>query len=278
MPEASPAGQLSCRYVSRAVVTGEFNGDGRSDLAVANSATNSVSLLLGNANGTFQAARNIAGRPARVPRGRRRQQRQQLDLATANVSDISIVLSNGNGTFQAPTNIGLNLQSVAVGDFNGDGKLDLGVTSGHFYYGGYYGGGFSVGGASVLLGNGGGSFSAAKTGTRIRKSRARSLKDFNGDGRADSAVVNSDSGSVEVQLANPDGSLAAVRSYAVGYSRPESVAVRDFNGDGKLGLVTAGAGSVSVLHGNPDGTFQPASGLHHRRRGSPDRGGGRFQP
>ena len=114
----------------QAVVAADFNGDGRLDLAVVNFSSSNVSVLLGNANGTFQPAVNSAtgASPLSVAVGDFNAD-GKLDLATANAGDVSVLLGNGNGTFQAPTSIGIGSSpaSVAVGDFNGDGKLDLGV-------------------------------------------------------------------------------------------------------------------------------------------------------
>jgi hypothetical protein len=144
----SPAVSYPVGENPQAVVTGDFNGDGRLDLAVANSSSNTVSLLLGNAGGTFQAARNVATGigPISVAVGDFNKD-GKLDLATGNALDVSVLLGNGNGTFGTPSNTSLGMQehSVAVGDFNGDGKLDLGVASSLFqqgspgdpYYGGY---------------------------------------------------------------------------------------------------------------------------------------------
>ena len=130
----SPAVSYPVGVNPQAVVTGDFNGDGRLDLAVANSASNSVSILRGNANGTFQAAQNFA--TGAVPRSLAVgdfNKDGKLDLVTANAGayDVSVLSGNGDGTFRAPTSIGIGLRqlSVAVGDFNSDGKLDLAVAS-----------------------------------------------------------------------------------------------------------------------------------------------------
>src|SRR5947209_17241953 len=120
----------------QAVLTADFNGDGRLDLAVANYSSSNVSVILGNADGTFQPAQSSAtgAGPQSVAVGDFNAD-GKLDLATANSGDVSVLLGNGNGTFQAPASISIGWYpaSVAVGDFNGDGKLDLGLTTNVYY-------------------------------------------------------------------------------------------------------------------------------------------------
>src|SRR5262249_51022922 len=155
-----------------------------------------------------------------------------------------------NGTFQPVRFINLDgvAQSVAVGDFNGDGKLDLAVTMNRDY--GYYGP--AVGFATVLLGNGDGSFSAPHTtllGDGFHTSAA--VADFNGDGKLDFAAANYDNGTVNVLLGDGNGNLLAPTDFNVG-GNPYSVAAGDVNGDGHIDLVTANTrgNNVSVLLGN----------------------------
>jgi len=99
----SPAVIYPVGLSPQAVVTSDFNGDGRLDLAVANQASNTVSILLGNANGTFQPAQNFAtgAGPHSLAVGDFNRD-GKLDLVTANSYDLSVLLGSGNGTFQAP--------------------------------------------------------------------------------------------------------------------------------------------------------------------------------
>jgi hypothetical protein len=240
------------------VVVGDFNRDGKLDLAVANWASNNVSVLLGNGDGTLGAAVNYGAgsNPHSVAVGDFNGD-GKLDLAVANAGsgNVSVLLGNGDGTFRAAVSYGTGLtpESVAVGDFNGDGKLDLVVASDSSG---------NVGIVSVLLGNGDGTFQAAVDyGTGFGPSSV-GVGDFNGDGKLDLAVANFVGGNVSVLLGNGDGTFRAAVSYWTG-STPESVAVGDFNGDGKLDLAVASdssgnVGIVSVLLGNGDGTFQAA--------------------
>jgi hypothetical protein len=239
------------------VAVGDFRGDGKLDLVVANQGSNNVSILLGNGDGTFQAAVNygVGSSPTSVAVGDFNGD-GKLDLVVANSfsNNGSILLGNGDGTFQAAVNYGagLTLFSVAVGDFNGDGKLDLAVAGSD---------------VSILLGNGDGTFKTAVQYVAGLEPNSLAVADFNGDGKLDLAVANYESNNVSILLGKGDGTFQAAVDYGIGTENypatPGSVAVGDFNGDGKLDLVVAGVESdgvsvVSVLLGNGDGTFQAA--------------------
>jgi PKD repeat protein len=234
------------------VAVGDFNGDGRQDLAVASDFSNTVSVLLGKGDGTFQTPVNYAaGSDAdSVAVGDfNGDGRQDLAVANAGSNSVSVLLGKGDGTFQTPINyaVGSGPVSVAVGDFNGDGKQDL-ATANQF-----------GGTVSVLLGKGDGTFQTAVNYAAGNGPHSVAVGDFNSDGKQDLAVANADSNSVSVLLGKGDGSFQSAVDYAVG-TNPISVAVGDFNGDGEQDLVTANAdsNSVSVLLGKDDGTFQTA--------------------
>jgi hypothetical protein len=134
--------------------------------------------------------------------------------------------------------------SVAVGDFNGDGKADLAVTI--------------TGGVEVFLGNGDGTF---QTPTKVYAAgtgpQSVAVGDFNGDGKADLVVANFlTSGTISVFLGNGDGTFHSAVNYNV-QDQPASVAVGDFNGDGIPDLAVANNGSdtFTILLGKGDGTF-----------------------
>src|SRR5216117_1455056 len=153
---------------------------------------------------------------------------------------------------------GTNPISVAVGDFNGDGIQDLVLTNYNCCnpFNCCHPNNYTV---AVLLGNGDGSFHAARTFAVGIAPWSVAVGDFNGDGKPDLVVANNGSATVSVLLGNGDGTFQAATLYGVGLN-PQSVTVGDFNGDGRLDLAVANAGSntVSVLLGNGNGTFQPA--------------------
>jgi uncharacterized protein (UPF0548 family) len=139
-----------------------------------------------------------------------------------------------------------------VGDFNGDGRLDLVAANA------------LSNSVSVLLGQGDGTFANAQNFTVGDLPVAVAVGDFNGDGHLDLATTNLGANSVSVLLGQGDGTFATAQDFAVS-DNPRSVTVGDFNGDGRLDLATANtnaaanfAGSVSILLGQGDGTFSAA--------------------
>ena len=184
----------------------------------------------------------------------------KLDLAVVNNNDpgiVSILLGNGDGTFQTHVDYGVGSgpSSVMVADFNGDSKLDLAITNQ---------GSNSV---SVLFGNGDGTFQARADYGTGSSPVAVAVGDFDGNGKPDMAVVNAYGSSVSIFLNSGSGTFPSRQDFATGFL-PYSVAVGDFNKDGHLDLATVecgkssncapdtGVGSVSILLGNGDGTFQ----------------------
>ena len=137
--------------------------------------------------------------------------------------------------------------SVAIGDLNGDGDLDLAVAN------------QDSDNISVLLGNGDGSFqSAVNYGVGVGP-QSVAIGDLNEDGDLDLAVANRNSNNVSVLLGNGDGSFQSAVYYHDSES-PKSVAIGDLNGDANpdLAIANYGENNVSVLLGNGDGSFQSA--------------------
>ncbi len=255
-----------------AVAVGDFNGDGKPDLAVANAGNpeigdGNVSILLGNGDGTFQAALNVATgkNPVAIAVGDFNRD-GRLDVVVANIGrqdpaggwlpgTVSVLLGNGDGSFQKHVDFGtasgpIYPDSVAVGDFNGDHVLDLAVAA------------HPAAVVSVLLGNGDGTFQP-HVDYAAGFAGAVAVVDVNQDGKVDLAVSGA-GGVVGILEGNGDGTFQPAVGYgqATGFSR--SLASGDFNGDGKVDLVAStgiyGSGHVSVLLNNGGGIFSSALG------------------
>jgi hypothetical protein len=239
------------------LVMGDFNNDGIPDLAVPDSTTGDVAVFLGKGDGTFQPAMSTSTGANSIPLALAAGDFNadgKLDLAVAlgNQAAVAILLGNGDGTFEPPklvTTAGSVLYypvALTVGDFNHDGRLDI-ATANHAY------------GASVLLGDGDGTFAPYKLLGSSDGPTWIAAGDFNNDGNLDLAVTTS-SDTVDISLGDGDGAFQPYASTQTGSgTNPQSVAVADLDGDGNLDLVVAcyGANAAGVLLGNGDGTFLP---------------------
>jgi uncharacterized repeat protein (TIGR01451 family) len=238
------------------VAIGDFNSDGRSDLAVPNNGSNDVSILLGSGSGTFAAAMNFAvgQNPRSVAIGEFNGDGVS-DLAVANSfsNSVSILLGTGTGAFGPATDfaVGLIPFAVAVGDFNGDGISDLAVANNE------------SNNVSILLGTGAGTFGAATNFGVGSAPNALAIGDFNGDGRSDLAVANGNiaSNTVSILLGSGIGTFGTATDFATGGVNPASVAIGDFNGDGTsdLAVVHFVSNDVAILPGTGTGTFGAAT-------------------
>jgi hypothetical protein len=241
------------------VAIGDFNRDGKLDLAVAGThTTDGAYVLLGNGDGTFSApSMYLAGvSPSSIAIADLNHD-GLLDLVLGNYisnaqGTVNVLLGRGDGTFASPLSfpVGKHTTSVAIGDFNADGKPDIVATN------------FLSGGVTVLLGNGDGSFQKAVSYRTGSGPRSVAVADLNGDGKLDLVIANSRTEKVSVLIGNGDGTFKKAVNFAAEH-KPNAVAVTDVNGDGKLDVVTTlsytashGNGSMAVLLGNGDGTLQ----------------------
>ena len=233
-----------------ALVAGDFDRDGKLDLAIAGDCGSSnciqpgeISLLFGNGDGTFRSA-------ATYPAGYSPSSLVVGDLTGSGNPDLivanacgedgmchgngtaSVLLGDGKGGFKPGVEVQLGLKplSLALGDLNGDGKLDLVAT---------YGGGNKVG---VLLGNGDATFKSAVTYPVGVSPSAVVMADFNGDGKQDVAVASLKDSKVSVLFGNGDGTLQSAIQYPVGLG-PESLAAISQNKSGHSDLVSANGNS-----------------------------------
>ena len=235
------------------LAVGDFSGDGIPDLATANVRDNTVTILLGNGDGTFTQAANspvtvVGSSPSSVAVGDfNRDGKLDLVVAVAGPNDVSILLGNGEGTFaearNSPVPVGLTPYSVVVADFNGDGIPDL-VTANDAVVNG------NPGTVTILLGSGDGGFTEA-SGSPIpvgMNPLIVTAGDFNADGKVDLAVTNETSSSVAILLGDGDGTFTTEPSVHAPPGRfPLSVTSADFDGDGVADLAVT---DTDFLNGN----------------------------
>jgi phospholipase C len=232
-----------------AIAIGDFNADGKIDLAVVGTTSNNVSIYLGNGDGTFslKSQPNVGMGPDAVVVGDFNND-GKLDLAVGNLADntVSVLLGNRDGTFQSGITVSVvSPAALSAGDFNRDAKLDLAVAS------------VNDNTVSILNGNGDGTFTLYSSPPAVGLTpKAVVLGDVTGDGILDLVEASAGSNLLSVLIGNGDGTFGFGSAPATGAS-PTSLAIGDFNGDGKLDLAVANqtANTISVLLGNGTGGF-----------------------
>ena len=234
-----------------AIVASDFNSDGKLDLAVANHDDNTVSIFLGNGDGTFTSKGTLATGQGPVAMVTADFNNDSIpDLAVLNETDntVSVFLGNGDGTFTLkgtfPT--GKNPVALVAADFNGDGHPDLAVVN------------QADNTVSILLGNGDGTFQPQSVFSTGQGPSAIATADFNNDGKADLAITNQPANTTSIFLGNGDGTFASKATLPTG-SAPVAIAAGQFdlNANTNIGLaiVNQTDNTISNFLGNGDGTF-----------------------
>ncbi len=238
---------------------GDFNNDGKQDLATANGSNATASIRLGDGAGGFTVMPTVStpANPNAVAVGDFNGDGNQDIAVSSSNNAVAIRLGDGAGGFSGSTDIttGQTTKSIALGDFNNDGKLDF-VTA-------------NIGGdnATVALGNGAGGFPTVSNVSVGDGPGQVVVADFNSDGNLDFATSNQifnppggfgSPGTVTVRIGNGDGTFTNGPSYNVG-DNPEYLAVGDFNEDGKPDLITSNqnSASLSLILGDVSNTVTP---------------------
>jgi hypothetical protein len=239
----------------RGVALQDFNGDGLLDIAVTNSGSANVSILLNAGDGSFAAGMVPTTKTPGVLRVGDVTGDSKFDLVMLSAGNtVTILPGNGDGTFGAATKLatgGVGPSDLALADFNGDGRLDIAVAN--------------AGSSNIGLLRANADFSFAQpVRTRVGvKPTALTAADFDGDGRADLAVVHGVSRFVSLLL-NADPTTAVFASQLKlsypGKNAPTALTSGDLDGDGHADLIigNTAAGSVSVLLNVGAATFRPA--------------------
>ena len=251
-------GAVGGDFIRGTMVTADFNGDGKMDLAVVGDyvSTGGVTVLLGNGDGTFSAMGSnlaISQGYGLIATG---------DFNGDHIPDLvatqyfgpggaTVFLGKGDGSFATGTSltIGPFPSSIIVGDFNADGVLDLAIGS--------------SGAVTVLLGKGDGTFDQGPGGPLTGAGQSLVAGDFNQDGKLDLAGIDNYNDQIDLFTGAGDGTFTesvTTPNVSQAFIGPFAIVPADFNGDGApdLAMLTTGVNTASILLSKPTQTATAA--------------------
>ncbi len=234
------------------IITPSLRSNGISDMVTANNGAGTISVFLGNGDGTFAARTDIAvgnGPVALVSADFNGDGKPDLAVVNATDQTVSILLGNGDGTFtNGPVlTTGRGPVAILTADFNSDGHPDLAIVNA------------TDNTVSIFLGDGAGNFNPAPTPAIITGENPQGITtaDFNSDGHPDLAVTNQSGNTVSIFLGKGDGTFSTGTTFSTG-NEPTGICTADFGSNAFPGLAVTNQtdNTVSILLGNGDGTFQ----------------------
>ncbi len=243
------------RSLPYSVNVADFNNDNRLDIIATNFGTHNVGIFLGRGDGTFfnqstystGSSRPMTSAVADFDGDKR------LDIVITNygTESIGILMGRSDGTFSSPiiltTGYDSFPRSIAVGDFNNDGRMDVAVAN------------FGTSNIGLFFGSGDGTFlNQSIYSTGVFGPIAIAVADLNHDNRLDIVVANYAAGNVRLLLGDTNGTLQSISTiFSRPNSMPSAIVICDFNNDRLLdiGFTNAGTDNLTVLLGQGDGQF-----------------------
>ncbi|MBI5100223.1 MAG: VCBS repeat-containing protein [Nitrospirae bacterium] len=256
------------------IASGDLNNDGRTDLIVANWSADTITVFLGNSDGTFtvQSPVSVGVHPNSIAAGFFNND-ANLDLAVANgggIRDVTLLIGNGSGGFSNVTSLDVSVEGypttgdadinyIVSGDFDNDGKTDLALSKNTGYP-------ELNDHIKIMKGDGSGGFtplSSTNVGDSVTGPYGVASGYFNNDTDLDLAVTMFDSGTLKILLGDGSGGFTEASGSPITVGTiPSRIINADLNDDGEADLIVTNytSNTISVLLGNGDGTFTSASG------------------
>jgi hypothetical protein len=234
------------------ITAADLNHDTYTDLVTTNIASNTLSILLGNGDGTFkdQVQLHVCQEPRALAMGDfNRDNHADLALACSGGDEVELLLGRGDGKFEEGQRYPVHRTPVALAtdDVNGDRHLDLVVALRNDKI-------------KIFLGTGTGEFRHGPQYEYGDTPTSVALSDLNGDGKLELVVTNGGpmSNAVSVWLGNGDGTFRDPKDYSTG-RRPLGVSFADFNNDRNRDLLVINGerDSFTTFLGNGNATFRP---------------------